>query len=294
VNYVSVTGPQTRKSWPEDTHVVENIISANYFDAMGIRLLAGQGFGAGADRADTVVVNMAFARKFLQGHSPVGRTLWLGPEQQPREILGVVNDTKGRVLRDDAPPMVYQAWQRNAQENVYVRLSVRSAGFTPSSLAMAQAIEQLVPGASVEVRSLDVEVADTIATERATATLAFFFGVCGLLLAAIGLYGVLSREVHVRRPEIAVRMALGAAPQGVRRLVMFRVLAATASGLILGVGLSLGAGRLVQSLLYEVQPSDAGQLLTCIAILLLVAIAAVAAPVRRATRVDPMTVLRSE
>jgi ABC-type antimicrobial peptide transport system permease subunit len=114
------------------------------------------------------------------------------------------------------------------------------------------------------------------------------------LLAAVGLYGVLSREVHVRRPEIAVRMALGAAPQRVRRLVLLRVLAATTAGLIAGIGLSLAAEQLVRSLLYEVQPSDAGQLATCVVIIAAVAIAAVAAPVRRATRVDPMTVLRSE
>ena len=105
---------------------------------------------------------------------------------------------------------------------------------------------------------------------------------------------MLSREVHVRRPEIAVRMALGAAPQRVRRLVVLRVLAATMAGLVAGLGLSLAAEQLVRSLLYEVQPSDVGQLATCIAIIVLVTIAAVAAPVRRATRVDPMTVLRSE
>ncbi len=135
---------------------------------------------------------------------------------------------------------------------------------------------------------------DTIATERATATLAFVFGILGLLLAAVGLYGVLSREVQSRTPEIAVRMALGAEPKRVGSLVVFRIVAATVAGLIAGVGLSVAAEQVVRSLLYEVQPSDAGQLVTCMAIIAAVTIAAVAAPVRRATRVDPMTVLRSE
>ena len=295
VNYVSVTGPQTgRKGWPEETHVVENTISANYFEAMGIRMLAGNGFAGSAARADAVIVNAAFARKFFDGQSPVGRTLWFGPDQHPREIIGVVNDTKGRSLRAEPPPMVYLAWQREAQKSVFVQLTVRSGGVPPSATAMAQAIEQLVPGGSVEVRSLDTEIADTIATERATATLAFVFGILGLLLAAVGLYGVLSREVQMRTPEIAVRMALGAEPRRVRRLVLLRIFVALAAGVAAGIALSVSAEQLVRSLLHEVQPSDATQLALCTAILLGVAIAAAAPPVRRATRVDPMTVLRSE
>ncbi len=190
--------------------------------------------------------------------------------------------------------MAYLSWQKDAMGSTYVQLAVRSSRITPSAAAMAEAIERMVPGAALEVRFLDVEVADTIATERATAMLAFLFALSGLVLAAVGLYGVLSREVHVRRPEIAVRMALGAAPKRVGSLVVFRILAATVAGLIAGVGLSVAAEQVVRSLLYEVQPSDAGQLVTCIAIIAAVVVAAVAAPVRRATRVDPMTVLRSE
>ena len=144
------------------------------------------------------------------------------------------------------------------------------------------------------MRSLDVEIADTIAVERATATLAFVFGIAGLLLAAIGLYGVLSRDVHVRTPEIAVRMALGAAPARVRRLVVAQIIATAAVGVVAGILLTLSAERFVRSFLYEVQPSDPSQLITCVAMMLLVTIVSIAAPIRRATRVDPMTVLRSE
>jgi putative ABC transport system permease protein len=295
INYVSTTGSQPgRKAWPEEFHTYENTITANYFDVMGMRVLAGRGFTGLADRSDAVIVNTAFAKKFFDGASPLGRIVWLGLEQAPHEVIGVVNDTKTQSLRTDAPAMMYRTWPKEPRRSNTMQLAVRSAGPLPSPAALTRAIQERFAAASVEVRSLDVEVADTIATERATAMLAFLFGLSGLLLAAVGLYGVLSREVHVRRPEIAVRMALGAAPQRVRRLVLLRVLAATTAGLIAGIGLSLAAEQLVRSLLYEVQPSDAGQLATCVVIIAVVAIAAVAAPVRRATRVDPMTVLRSE
>ncbi len=295
ITYASVTGPQTgRKSWPESFHTRQNQIGPNYFQTMGMRILAGRAFSGAADRADAVIVNPAFARKFFNGEMPLGRTVWIGLEQKSHEVIGVVSDTKVRSLRDEPPPMVYLPWQKDAMRSTYVQLAVRSSRVTPSAAAMAEAIERMVPGAALEVRFLDVEVADTITTERATAMLAFLFALSGLLLAAVGLYGVLSREVHVRRPEIAVRMALGAAPRRVGSLVVFRIVAATVAGLIAGVGLSVAAEQVVRSLLYEVQPSDAGQLVTCIAIIAAVVVAAVAAPVRRATRVDPMTVLRSE
>ena len=295
INYASTTGPQReRERWPDELQTYENTSTANYFDVMGIRVLAGRGFTGLAERSDVVIVNTAFAKKFFDGASPLGRIVWLGLEQTPHEVIGVVNDTKSQSLRTEAPSMLYRTWPKEPRRSSVVQLTVRSAGPLASPAVLARTIREHFAGGNVEVRSLDVDVDDTIATERATATLAFFFGIAGLLLAAVGLFGVLSREVHSRSREIAVRVALGAAPQRVGRLVVFRIFAATVAGLVVGVALSIAAEQLVRSLLYEVQPSDAAQLATCVAIIVLVAIAAVAAPVRRATRVDPMTVLRSE
>ncbi len=295
INYASVNGPQTgRKTWPEEFHTIENTISANYFDAMGMRLLAGRGFAGTGERADAIVVNGAFSRKFFKTNAAVGRVVWVGLDQAPHEIVGVVNDTKARSLRDEPPAMLYRSWRPEPRGRSFVQLVVRAASVPPAPAAMAHAIEALVAGSSVGVRSLDVEVADTIAAERAMATLAFVFALSGLLLAAIGLYGVLAREVQVRLPEIAIRMAIGASPARVRRLVMIRMLAALLAGLAAGVAAAIGLQRFVRALLHGVDPSDAVQVATCAAIMIAVAIAAVAAPVRRATRVDPMAVLRSE
>jgi putative ABC transport system permease protein len=295
ISYASVTGPQAdRKSWPQSTHVVENPVGANYFDVMGIRVIAGRGFSGTADRTDIVIVNDAFTKRFFNGESALGRTIWLGLEQRAYEVAGVVVDTKAQSLRDEPPAIVYTPWNSESVRANYVSLSVRTATTSLSPAAIAKEVEPAAPGTSVDVRSLDVEIADTIAVERATATLAFVFGIAGLLLAAIGLYGVLSRDVHVRMPEIAVRMALGAAPARVRRLVVAQIIATAAVGVVAGILLTLSAARFVRSFLYEVQPSDPSQLITCVAIMLLVTIVSIAAPIRRATRVDPMTVLRSE
>lgn len=190
--------------------------------------------------------------------------------------------------------MMYRTWPKEPRRSSVVQLSVRSAGPLASPAAVTQAIRERFAGGNVGVRSLDVEVDDTIATERATATLALVFAIIGLLLAAVGLYGVLSREVQRRAPEIAVRMALGAEPRRVRSLVLFRIVISLAAGVAAGIALSVAAEQLVRSLLHEAQPSDATQLALCTAIMLGVAIAAAAPPVRRATRVDPMTVLRAE
>jgi putative ABC transport system permease protein len=295
INFVSTTGPQPeRKRWPEELHTFENMITANYFDVMGMRVLSGRGFTGPGDRSDAVVVNTAFAKKFFDGASPLGRTVWLDLEQTPHEVIGVVNDTRSQSLRAGAPSMMYRTWPKEPRRSNVMQLTVRSAGPLLPPALLARAIREQFAAASVEVRSLDVEVDDTIATERATATLAFAFGILGLLLAAVGLYGVLSREVQMRTPEIAVRMALGAEPRRVRRLVLLRIFVALAAGVAAGIALSVSAEQLVRSLLHEVQPSDGTQLALCTAILLGVAIAAAAPPVRRATRVDPMTVLRSE
>lgn len=295
INYASTTGPQRgRTRWPEELQTYENTSTANYFDVMGIRVLAGRGFTGLAERSDVVIVNTAFAKKFFDGASPLGRIVWLGLEQTPHEVIGVVNDTKSQSLRTEAPSMLYRTWPKEPRRSTVVQLTVRSAGPLASPAVLARVIRERFAGGNVEVRSLDVEVDDTIATERATATLALVFAIIGLLLAAVGLYGVLSREVQSRTPEIAVRMALGAEPRSVRTLVLFRIIVSLAAGVAAGITLSVAAEQVVGSLLHEVQPSDATQLTICTAIMLGVAVAAAAPPVRRATRVDPMTVLRSE
>ena len=211
--------------------------------------------------ADVVIVNTAFAMKFFDGASPLGRTVWLGLEQTPHEVIGVVNDTKLQSLRSGAPSMMYldvaegttaehghAAYRSQRRATAVARPSWRGRSGNDSPAVTSRCDRSTSRWTTPSRPS-----APRRRWPSSSACL-------GLLLAAVGLYGVLSREVQSRTPEIAVRMALGAEPKRVGSLVVFRILAATVAGLIAGVGLSVAAEQVVRSLLYEVQPSDAGQL----------------------------------
>jgi hypothetical protein len=269
---------------------------------MGLRLSAGRDFDSrdrpGAPRA--VIVNRAFEQRFLAGAPGVGRTFGtVEPvaDRQPApryEIVGVVEDSVYRSLRSPMEPTVYVPLAQADPLGSTIVLPVRAAAGSPQALAQSvgAAIAREEPAAVLSFRALSDQLNASLAQERLVAAVASFFGALALLLAAIGLYGVTACAVIARRSEIGLRMALGASAEGVVRLVLRRVAWLVIAGIALGAAVSAWAGKYVQTLLYGLEPRDAPTFAG--AALLLIAAAALAAwlPARRASRIDPMQVLR--
>jgi putative ABC transport system permease protein len=289
----SPLGRRERMSWV-------NVVTPGWFNTMGLRLAAGRDF----DPHDTkgaplvVVVNRAFARRFLPDTAPVGARVATeepNPDDNPTyQVIGIVEDAVYRSLRAPMEPTMYLPF---AQEGAGsgATIAVRAAAGAPESLAhsVAAAIEKEDPTAVLSFRSLDDQIAAAMTQERLVATLAGFFGVLGLLLAAVGLYGVTSYAVTSRRAEIGIRMALGASVSGVVTMVLRRVAWLVGLGIVLGGGLSIWAAKFIKTLLYGLDARDPTTFLAAAALLTFVATVAAWLPARRASRIDPMRVLRN-
>jgi putative ABC transport system permease protein len=281
-----------------------NLISPGWFVTFGTPLMAGRDLTdrdrPGAPRV--AVVNEAFARKFAGGASPIGRILTLYPHSTmslgPIEVVGVVGDAVYGSLREPAPPTFYMPLaQFDHLTELGIRsinLIVRSKTDSPNLLSksISAAVATVNPQLAVTPRPLASQISASLTQERLIALLAGFFGALALLLAGLGLYGVTSYAVTRRRIEIGIRMALGAAPIGVVRLILSRVALLVGSGVAIGAIAGLWASKFVASLLYGLEPHDP---LTFIGgAITLGAIGGVAGwlPAWRASRIDPAAVLR--
>jgi predicted permease len=290
----SPLGRRERMSWV-------NLVTPGWFDTLGLRLAAGRDFTAHDRRGApaVIVVNRAFARRFLPGVEPVGAQVAeqdFGPGQRrlTYQVVGVVEDAVYRSLRAPMEPTLYMPYAQDGGDSV-ATIAVRAAAGSPEALAhsVAAAIEKEDPSAVLSFRSLDDQIAASLTQERLVATLAGFFGLLGLLLAAVGLYGVTSYAVTSRRAEIGIRMALGASASGVVAMVLRRVAWLVGLGIVLGAGLSMWAARFIQTLLYGLDARDPVMFAAAATLLMLVAAVAAWLPARRASRIDPMRVLRN-
>jgi putative ABC transport system permease protein len=280
-----------------------NVITPDWFATYGTRLLAGRDF----DRRDrlsappVVIVNETFARRFLQGSHPVGLRI-RNPSEVPgetrpwMEVVGIVADATYLSLRDAVPPTMYVPL---GQQDVtgsfsFVSLSVRAANGRPALLARAvgDAIARVDPDIAVTFTPLKLQVDTALVQERIMAMLSGSFGALALLLSALGLYGVTAYAVNRRRTEIGIRMAIGAAPARVVRLVLTRVTILVGIGVSIGAGTSIWVSRLVAALLYGVEPRDPITLIGAALMLAIVAALAGWLPAWRASRIDPAEVLR--
>jgi putative ABC transport system permease protein len=283
-----------------------NVISPGWFHTFDTPLISGRDLTT-RDRQGTapvVVVNQAFARKFLAGASPVGHTITLalnGPKPDPAiEIVGVVADAVYRSLRDPVPPTMYLPLAQHDGEKAFVdllasvSLSVRSTRDSPVLLtkSVAAAIGAVSPDLTLTFRQLTDQVNASLSQERLIAMLSGFFGALALLLAGLGLYGVISYAVIRRRTELGIRMALGAGPGRVMRLVLLRALILVGIGVVVGGGASLWLSKFVASLLYGVEPRDPATLGAATFVLAVVGAVAAWLPAQRASRIDPADVLR--
>jgi predicted permease len=275
-----------------------NSLAPGWFATYGTVLVAGRDF-VSADRtgsAPVAIVNQAFARQFLGGQSPLGRRLRIeNTNEPPLEVVGVVEDAVYRSLRADPPPTVYTSIAQ-AVDDPFAQLivSVRAASGAPALLtrSVAAAISAINPDLALTFRPLADQVNAAMTQERVVAMLAGFFGGLALLLAGLGLYGVTAYAVSQRRAEIGVRMALGAAPAGVMRLVLRRVGLLVLCGVLAGVGLSWWAATFVATLLFGLEPRDPLTLGGAAVTLALIGALAGWIPAYRATRIDPAEVLR--
>jgi predicted permease len=278
-----------------------NTITPGWFATYGTAIVGGRDFNR-SDRAGSprvAIVNQAFARQFLDGANPVGRIVELEDGREPAlAIVGVVEDAVYRSLRADAPATLYTAMAQTVADAfnpfAQVVISVRSASGPPALLtrSVAAAIGSANPDAVLTFRTLADQVNASLTQERVVAMLAGFFGALALLLAAIGLYGVTAYAVSQRRAEIGIRMALGAAPGVVVRLVLGRMTMLVAVGIVAGATISMWASMFVATLLYGLEPRDPMTLAGAAVVLAAIGIVAAWLPARRASRIDPAEILR--
>jgi putative ABC transport system permease protein len=239
------------------------------------------------------IVNEAFARRFTGGRNPVG-TRVRQPFNVERQIVGCVRDAVYVSLRNPVPPTLFIPYGQEAQLPASTSVSVRARNGSPALLAkpLAAALSRVHGDLIVTLRPLGERVDAALAQERLVAAVSGFFGALALLLAGLGLYGITSYAVSRRRAEIALRMALGAAPRTVLVLVLRRAVVLMGVGVIAGSAVSLWASQFVSPLLFGLQPRDPLTLAAAIALLATIGVLAGWLPARSASRLDPVRVLR--
>jgi putative ABC transport system permease protein len=312
----SVVTPVSNSTWgfnvnvpgapelPErDRNVLVNMVTPGWFATYGTRLLAGRDIDArdSATAPHVALVNEAFVRRFFPGRNAVGGTIEYpsGTSQQtpPSLVVGVVEDAVYRNLREPIRPTLYQPLSQYDATRfplASASISVRSAAGSPLQLtrSVAEALTGVDRDLAFTFRRLADQINASLIQERMVAMLSGFFGGLALLLAALGLYGVTSYAVSRRRAEIGIRMALGAAPSGVVRLVLTRVTALVAIGVAVGAGVSVWASKFVATLLFGLEPRDPATLVGAATVLAAIGAIAGWLPAYRASRIDPAEVLR--
>ena len=273
------------------------IVGGDYHRALGIPLLRGRSFDARDTESspDVVMVNEALARRHFPGENPLGKRITFEWYDTLRaEIVGVVGSVREMGPTEDPSPAIYIPYRKRPDDLFHVL--VRTTG-DPRSLAdnARAVVRSLDPNQPVaDIRTMEQVAGATVARPRLNLLLLGGFAILALLLAAIGIYGVISYSVTQRRAEIGVRVALGASRPDVLRLVVGQGVRLTLAGLLVGLAGALVLTRLMTSLLFGVEPTDPLTLATVAAFLAAVALLASWIPARRAAATDPAIALRAE
>jgi len=281
-----------------DTHSNYSFVGPDYFRTLGIPIFSGREFA----RADTMkssrvaIVNEQFAKKFKLGRDVVGKRMAARiTNQLDLEIVGLVKDSKYSEVTRDIPPVFYQPYRQSSQLvsiSFYVRTMFDSEQLLKVIPPTIARIDSTLP--VQDPRTMQQQIRENVVLDRVISILSATFAVVATILAAIGLYGVLAYTVAQRTREIGLRMALGAAPSKVRGMVLWHVGWITLVGCVIGLAVALGAGRLAESLLFQLNGHDPIVLGLSVFILVLIAFGAGFIPAHRASRVDPMRALRYE
>ena len=277
-------------------------VSAGWFHTFGTPVITGRTIGESDHRGAprVALVNETFARRFLDGVDAIGSVITVypnTPRAQHAEIVGVVADAVYGSPRDAVPPTWYLPL---AQFDVAgfpfspIRLSVRATSGSPEALSerVAGAVSGVNPRLAVTARPLEGQVRASLTRQRLLAQLAGFFGGIGLLLAGIGLYGVVARDVTSRRNEIGIRIALGGAPARVVRAILKRISLLIIIGVGAGAAISVWASRFVETLVYGFPARDPMTFIAAAIVLALLGFLAAWLPARRAVRCNPVDALR--
>ena len=294
---VNVQGYERKEG--EDTNPAVNAVAPGYFATMGMPLVIGRDFRASdvEGAPQVAIINETMAKYFWGNENPIGKRFGWGRNEgtYPIEVVGVVRDSRFATLRDEVPRFVYTPWtQQESLDTMtfYVRMRGEATGM-PNTVR--QVVQRLDPNLPIfDMKTMEAQVDESLFIERLVASLSLLFGALATVLAAVGLYGVMSYTVSRRTREIGIRMALGAARTSVLWMVLREVATMAAAGIVLGLPVAIGLSRFVQSQLYGLSPTDPMTLAVATVILGSVAMFAGYVPARRATRVDPMLALRYE
>jgi putative ABC transport system permease protein len=307
-NFFHVTGTPPVPADQRPTAETSSV-SPDYFRLMGMPILRGRGFGpedlpGEKGHSRSIIIDQSFAQKYFAGKDPIGQHIddndTLDEHAPPMTIIGVVPRT-----RNEAPgeynveslhlvqEYMLASQDPQSESNLHVRTSLRDIG--PLVAAVKREVRALDPDQPIgQIATMDEAVASSLATRRLTMVLLGAFAVLALVLASVGLYGVMALTVTQRTRELGIRMALGAERTNIFKLVLGQGMSLMAIGIAIGLVGAIAAGRALMSLLYDVGAFDAGAVLIAVFSLLAVALVACCVPARRATRVDPIVALRTE
>ena len=307
---VVVDGTSTPRSG-EVPAAMLNMATPGYFESMRIPLVEGRTFASGDLQrpAPAIILSHELARTLFPGESAIGRRVRFSgiPRVPALEVVGVAGGVPGESLAEGAVPAFYLPVLDDLratpavsapypfvprEATIVVRASTDPESVLPSARRMVSEVDPRIPIANV--RTMERALVDSTARARLTLLLLGVAAGTTLLLGAIGIFGVVSYAVSLRTPEFGIRLALGAGPADVQRLVLRQGAAVAAAGIVLGVAAALALGRVMQTMLYQVAPGDPVVLVATTAVLLVIAIAASWLPARRAAVIDPARALRAE
>jgi predicted permease len=278
----------------------QRIVSAGYFQATGTKLLQGRDFGAD-DRQGTrpvAIINKTFVKRYLNGRDPIGLQFSAGyPAPDPRNevtVVGVVDDVRQKTVSDEAEPAFYLALPQLPLRRQTMVVATSATDVTSLQSAIRDQVRQIDPQIAVEFELVRELVDGTLRRQQLGMTLMLIFGASAILLAAVGIYGVVAYAVSQRRGEMATRLALGATPASVFLLVMKQGALLALIGTVIGLGVAYLSGRIVASQIYAIRASD--PLMLGAAIVLVAGITGVATmiPAWRASRLAPSGVLHTD